>query len=39
MNDISDDDPRWDFVVQKAAQEVLNTLIFHPVVCSFSVGV
>ncbi|MDO9546816.1 MAG: ROK family protein [Pelolinea sp.] len=31
MEDISDDDPRWDFVVQKAAQVVLNTLIFHPV--------
>jgi predicted NBD/HSP70 family sugar kinase len=29
--DVSDDDPRWDFVVQKAAQVVLNTLIFHPV--------
>ena len=31
MGDISDNDPRWDFVVQKAAQVVLNTLIFHPV--------
>lgn len=31
MGEISDDDPRWDFVVQKAAQVVLNTLIFHPV--------
>ena len=31
MEKISDDDPRWDFVVQKAAQVVLNTLIFHPV--------
>jgi hypothetical protein len=27
--DVSDDDPRWDFMVQKAAQVVLNTLIFH----------
>lgn len=31
MAKVSDDDPRWDFVVQKAAQVVLNTLIFHPV--------
>jgi len=31
MGNISDNDPRWDFVVQKAAQVVLNTLIFHPV--------
>jgi len=31
MGDITNDDPRWDFVVQKAAQVVLNTLIFHPV--------
>ena len=31
MAGVSDDDPRWDFVVQKAAQVVLNTLIFHPV--------
>ena len=31
MASVSDDDPRWDFVVQKVAQVVLNTLIFHPV--------
>jgi len=31
MADVSDDDPRWDFIVQKAAQTTLNTLIFHPV--------
>lgn len=31
MRNILDDDSRWDFVVQKAAQVVLNTLIFHPV--------
>lgn len=31
MATVSDDDPRWDFVVQKAAQVVINTLIFHPV--------
>lgn len=31
MKEITDDDPRWDFVIQKAAQVVLNTLIFHPV--------
>ena len=31
MKNVSDDDPRWDFVVEKAAQVVLNTLIFHPV--------
>ena len=31
MSEVSDDDPRWDFIVQKAAQVVLNTLIFHPV--------
>lgn len=29
--DVPDDDPLWDEVVQKAAQLVLNTLIFHPV--------
>jgi len=28
---VRDDDPRWDWIVQKAAQVVLNTLIFHPV--------
>lgn len=31
MATVADDDPRWDFIVQKAAQVVLNTLIFHPV--------
>jgi predicted NBD/HSP70 family sugar kinase len=31
MATVTDDDPRWDFVVRKAAQVVLNTLIFHPV--------
>lgn len=31
MARVSDDDPRWDFIVQKAAQTALNTLIFHPV--------
>jgi predicted NBD/HSP70 family sugar kinase len=31
MREISDDDPRWDFIVEKAAQTILNTLIFHPV--------
>ena len=31
MREISDDDPRWDLVVEKAAQVFLNTLIFHPV--------
>jgi len=30
MREISDDDPRWDPIVEKAAQVVLNTLIFHP---------
>jgi len=31
MAGVSDDDPRWDLVVQKAAQTTINTLIFHPV--------
>ena len=31
MADVADNDPRWDFIVQKAAQTALNTLIFHPV--------
>jgi glucokinase len=31
MASVSDDDPHWDFIVQKAAQTALNTLIFHPV--------
>ena len=28
---VADDDPRWDFIVEKAAHTVLNTFIFHPV--------
>jgi len=28
---VQDDDPRWELVVTKAAQLVINTLIFHPV--------
>jgi len=31
MEKVSDDDPRWDPIVLKAAQVVINTLIFHPV--------
>jgi len=31
MQHVKDDDARWDFVVEKAAQLVLNTLCFHPV--------
>lgn len=31
MGRIADDDPRWEFVIEKAAQLVLNTLCFHPV--------
>lgn len=31
MREVSDDDPRWDLIVEKAAQTILNTLIFHPV--------
>jgi predicted NBD/HSP70 family sugar kinase len=31
MREVSDDDPGWDLVVEKAAQTILNTLIFHPV--------
>ena len=31
IREVPDDDPRWDEVAQKAAQLVLNTLIFHPV--------
>jgi len=31
MQEISDEDPRWDLIVEKATQTVLNTLIFHPV--------
>ena len=31
MANVSDDDPRWEFIIQKAAQTALNTLIFHPV--------
>ena len=28
---VSDDDPRWDFIVEKAAHTIMNTIIFHPV--------
>lgn len=31
MEKVSDDDPRWAPIVLKAAQVVINTLIFHPV--------
>lgn len=31
MSEVPDDDPGWDFIVKKAAQTFLNTLIFHPV--------
>lgn len=31
MSEVADDDPGWDFIVEKAAQTFLNTLIFHPV--------
>jgi glucokinase len=31
MSGISDDDPRWELIIQKAAQTVLNTLVMHPV--------
>ena len=31
MREISDDDPGWDFIVEKAAQTIMNTVIFHPV--------
>ena len=31
MEKVSDDDPRWDPIILKAAQVVINTLIFHPV--------
>lgn len=31
MRAVTDDDPRWDLIIQKAAQMLLNTLIFHPV--------
>lgn len=31
MSEIPDDHPGWDFIVEKAAQIILNTLIFHPV--------
>ena len=31
MREISDDDPGWDFVIEKASQAILNTIIFHPV--------
>ena len=31
MGEVPDSDPRWEFIIQKAAQTALNTLIFHPV--------
>lgn len=31
MKEISDNDPRWELIIEKAAQTILNTLIFHPV--------
>ena len=31
MREVPDDDPGWDLMVEKAAQMLLNTLIFHPV--------
>lgn len=31
MREISDDDPHWDAIIEKAAQAIMNTLIFHPV--------
>jgi glucokinase len=31
MREVTDDDPGWDLIVEKAAQTILNTLIFHPV--------
>jgi len=31
MDAVADDDPRWGFICEKAAQVFLNTLIFHPV--------
>lgn len=31
MRDVADDDAGWDLIVQKAAQTIINTLIFHPV--------
>jgi predicted NBD/HSP70 family sugar kinase len=31
MPSVSDDDPRWELIIQKAAQTVLNTLVMHPV--------
>jgi len=31
MRDVADEDAGWDLVVQKAAQTIINTLIFHPV--------
>ena len=40
MSTIADSDPRWEAIIQKAAQVVLNTLIFHPVdLIVFSGGV
>jgi glucokinase len=31
MQEVSDGDPRWELIIEKAAQMLLNTLIFHPV--------
>lgn len=31
MRTVKDEDPRWDFVAEKAAHAFLNTLLFHPV--------
>jgi len=31
MDKVADDDPRWEPIILKAAQVVINTLIFHPV--------
>ena len=31
MEEVSDSDPRWDPIISKAAQVVINTLVFHPV--------
>lgn len=31
MGEISDDDPGWEYIIEKAAQAFMNTLIFHPV--------
>lgn len=31
MRKVKDEDPRWDFVAEKAAHTFLNTLLLHPV--------